>query len=475
MANHGIQFIIQIILARLLLPEHFGMLGIIFVLLAISNSIVDSGFSQALIRDQNTSQDDYSTVFYFNLFLALVMYGVLNVFAHSISVFFGVPQLTLILRILSFVLIINSLAIIQRVMIIKNVDFKTLTKVNIIAAITSGCITISLAILGYGVWSLVINILSMQFIQMLLLFSFNKWVPSLTFKIQSFKKFFRFGYKLLLSGLLDTFYNNIYFVLIGRFYSTIQLGYYTNAVKFTDITSKSISISIQRVTYPVLSNFQEDKEHLNVSFRKLIRTSAFINFPLMIGLAAIANPLFYLIFGEKWMPSIVYFQLLCLAGMLYPIHAINLNILQVKGRSDLFLLIEIIKKAVLTILLILSLLFDFGIFGLIIAAVLNSYISLFINTYFSAKEIAYSAKNQLSDILPILIISIIMGIFVYLVGVILPSNHLIKIFCQIIIGFMVYIAASKIAKIKEFYIAYNMILSLIMRHKLTEVKSNGGK
>lgn len=457
MANHGIQFMIQIILARILLPEHFGIIGMIIVFIAISESIVDSGFTQALIRDQQTSQADYSTIFYFNVFIAVVLYCMLFVTAPIISRFFEEPQLINIIRVLSFVLIINSLGIIQKVILVKNIDFKTITKVSVIAVITSGSVTITLAMLGYGVWSLVVNILIMQLVQTVFFWFFNKWIPSLTFNVHSFRKFFGFGNKLLISGLIDTFYNNLYFLIIGRLYSTTQLGFYTNAIKVRDLASQSIAAALQRVSYPILSSIQDDEGRLRSSFRKIIKMSAFINFPLLVGLAAIATPLFSLLLGEKWMPSVIYFQLLCLAGMLYPLHAINLNILQVKGRSDLFLLIEVIKKSVLTILIILSLVFKLGIIGLICSAVLNSYISLFINTYFSAKEIAYSAKNQLKDLFPAYSISLIMGGSVYLVGDILPVGNFLLLVCQITFGFFIYILLCKLAKIQELDTVYQMI------------------
>lgn len=471
MASRGMQFILQLILARLLLPEHFGLIGMVLIFIAISDTIVDSGFSQALIRNEHANQNDYSTVFYFNLMIAIVLYFVFYISAAMISVFFGEPQLIKIIRVLSLVLIINSFGIIQRVILVKKIDFKTITKVNIIATVIAGIITITMALLGYGVWSLVVNLVTVQFIQTLLLWIFNKWVPSATFKVQSFKKYYRFGYKLLLSGLLDTFYSNIYFLVIGRFYSTIQLGYYTNAVSFSDLASHSISSAVQRVSYPVLSSIQSDGERLRSGFRKIIKLSAFINFPLMIGLATVANPLFNILLGEKWIPSVIYFQLLCFAGMLYPLHAINLNILQVKGRSDLFLLIEIIKKAILTILIVLSLLFKFGIIGLIGAAVINSYISLYVNTYFSASEIAYSAKEQLKDLMPIFLISIFMGIVVALIGSILPSYHFIKLSIQFSVGLVIYIVASKLVRIEELTTVYGMLLGIIMKNKYILNKS----
>ncbi|MGW6663043.1 MOP flippase family protein [Peribacillus sp. NPDC055009] len=464
-ANQGIQFIIQIILARLLLPEHFGLVGMILVFIAISNSIIDSGFSQALIRQKNVSQEDYSTVFYFNLVMGLVLYGILFIIADPISIFFGEPQLITILRVLSLVLIINSFGIIQRVFLVKNVDFRTQTKINMIAGIISGILAVFFAVMGFGVWALVIKTVSMQIIQTLLLWILNKWVPSLVFNRQSFKRYFGFGSKLLVSGLIDTFYNNIYYVIIGRFFSASQLGYYTNAIKLRDIASQSITTSVQRVTYPILSNIQEDEKRLKNGYRKVIKTSSFIIFPIMVGLAAVAEPLIYILFGEKWMDSVIYLQLLCFAGMLYPLHSINLNILQVKGRSDLFLLLEIIKKFILTVLIIISLLLKLGIIGLISAAVLHSYIALFINTYFSAREISYSAKEQVKDLLPIFIVAMVMGIIVYFCGMKMNEGNITKLIIQICIGIGIYILLCRLAKIKELTTIYGLMLPLIKKIK----------
>ncbi|WP_419957287.1 lipopolysaccharide biosynthesis protein [Psychrobacillus psychrotolerans] len=471
LTNHGIQFIIQIVLARILLPEHFGIIGMILVLIAISNSLVDSGFSQALIRDQNTSQEDYSTVFIFNLIISLLIYFILFISAPALSIFFSTPQLIGIIRVLSSVLIINSLAIIQRVKLTKILDFKTLTKINIIAVFTSGSISISMAFFGFGVWSLVANMIAIQFIQTLLLWYFNRWIPSLIFNIHSFQKFFRFGYKLLLSGIIDSIYNNLYFLIIGKYYSATQLGYYTNAVRVRDMASQSIVITVQRVTYPVLSSTQDDHERLKSVFRKMILITSFVNFPLMIGVAVIGTPLYQVLFGESWLPSVLYFQLLCIAGMLYPFHALNLNILQVKGRSDLFLLLEIIKKFVVTALIILSLYFNLGIIGLIGTAIISSFLSIFINTYYSAKLIDYSTKNQVKDLVPIFFISIIMGIVVHLVGYLLPDNYLIKLISQIFIGIALYILISRVLRIQELNTVYDLITPVLKKiKKLSMVK-----
>ncbi|WP_391203020.1 lipopolysaccharide biosynthesis protein [Psychrobacillus sp. L4] len=465
-ANSGIQFIIQIILARLLLPEHFGVIGMVLVLNAISTSLVDCGFSQALIRDQDTSQADYSTIFHFNLIISILIYFVLYVSAPFVSRFFSTPQLIEIIRVLSITLIITSLAIIQRVKLTKMLDFKTLAKVKFIAVFTSGSISILMAFLGFGVWSLVANMIVLQFIQTILLWCFNRWIPSLTFNMKSFKKFFRFGYKLLISGIIDSIYNNLYYLVIGKLYTATQLGYYSNAERLRDMSSLPIVATLQRVTYPVLSRTQDDEERLKSVFKNMIKITSFINFPLMIGIAVIATPLFQVLFGEKWLPSVHYFQLLCIAGMMYPIHSLNLNVLQVKGRSDLFLLLEVIKKVIITLLVALSLLLKLGIIGLIWTGVISSFISLFINTYYSGRLIGYSTKNQLKDLFPMFSISILMGCVVFVSGYILPDDYLIKLICQICIGISVYILASGIFRIRQLMDLYQLIFPFILKLKM---------
>lgn len=468
MGNQGIQFIIQVILARLLLPEHFGLIGMILVFIAISNSIIDSGFTQALIREQNATQTDYSTVFYFNMAISIIIYFCLYISAPTISSFFGEPELIIILRVLSLGVIINAFAIIPRAMYVKEINFKVQMKVNMSASIISGVIAVALALSGFGVWSLVIRTLAMNIVQSLLLSISKKWLPSLIFSLASFKRLFGFGWKLLISGLIDTIYKNIYFLIIGRQYSASQLGYFTNASKLRDMASQTLTSAIQRVTYPVLSSIQDDEERLKNGYKKIIKIAAFIIFPLMVGLAAIGDPLVYIIFGEKWMPMVIYFQLLCFAGMLYPIHAINLNILKVKGRSDLFLYLEIIKKVILSILIFLAIWFKLGIIGLIGSAVLSSYIALFINTYFSGREISYPVKEQLKDLIPIYGVSLIMGVIVFISGEILPDHNFVKLVYQISIGCIFYVISCKLIKIEELKTVYELVIPFIKRIKLTK-------
>ncbi|MGL4570195.1 MAG: lipopolysaccharide biosynthesis protein [Clostridium sp.] len=455
--NQGIQFIIQIFLARLLLPEEFGLIGMITIFIAVSNSLIDSGFTNALIREENTTQEDYSTVFYFNLITSVLLYCILFVFSPSISIFFNQPELSKVLRVLAITLIINSFGIIQRTILVKKINFKAQMNINIFSSIVSGIAAIFLAYKGFGIWSLVYRTIIMQLIQAILLSIVNRWKPSLVFSIKSFKKLFGFGWKLLVSGLIDTTYNNLYYLVIGKFYSASDLGYYTNAQKLRDVAATSISTAVQKVTYPVLSIIQKEEEKLRSVYRKIICSAVYITFPVMIGLAIIARPLILLLFGENWSNSIEYFQILCFAGMLYPLHAINLNILQVKGRSDLFLKLEIIKKVISVTLIFVAIFVNSGIIGLIWVMVINSVIAFFVNSYYSKDIINYSTLDQIKDIVPIFIITGIMALSTHFMSNILPENNLLKILILPLGGAVIYVVSSYLFKIKEF----NTILVLL--------------
>lgn len=463
--NQGIQFLIQIILARMLLPEHFGLIGMILVFIALSNSLVDSGFTQALIRERNASQTDYSTIFYFNLLISVMIYGILYAAAPAISDFFNEPQLVSLLRVLSIGIIINAFAIIPKAMFAKEVNFKAQATINLSASIVSGIVAIGLAMAGYGVWSLVLRQLSMNAIQSLLFTLSKRWIPSLVFSIASFKRLFGFGWKLLVSGLIDTFYTNVYFLIIGRQYSATQLGYYTNASRFSEIVSQNLAATILRVTYPVLSSIQDEHERLKQSYTKITKLAAFLIFPVMVGMAAVGEPLVLLVFGEKWLPMVPYFQLLSIAGMLYPILALDLSILQVKGRSDLYLLLEIINKISLTVLLVLAVWLELGVIGLIGAAILNTYLEFFVNSYFSKREVAYPAKEKVRDLLPIYLLSFAMGAVVWGGGELLDTGVLVKLLLQIAGGIVFYIAACRIAHIAELKTVYGLLLPMLKKIK----------
>lgn len=473
LTNQGIQFIVIMILARLLAPEHFGVIGIVTIFISIANTIVDSGFTQALIREKKVTQDDYSTVFYFNLIASLVIYLLLFVLSPKIATFFNEDELTSIIRVLTSSVIIHSFSIIQRTILVKKIDFKLQTKINFVAAIGSGFIATVLGIMGYGIWSLVVQTISLRLIQTILLWFGNSWKPSFIFSVSSFRRLFKFSSRLLISSLIDTVYGNVFSILIGKYYPAKQLGYYTNAKKLSNLFSIAITSSLQRVTYPVLSSIQDDTVSLINGFRKIITATAYFTFPIMIGLMAVSDSLVVVVFGPKWIESILYFKLLCLAAMLYPFHALNLNILQVKGRSDLFLRLEIIKKLLLTLLIGASLLFSLGIVGLICAGIVSSYLSFFINTYYSSKEISYSTKQQIKDLLPFILISVTMGAFVHLTGKLLPEIHILRLLIQVTIGCVFYVLVSWILKLKEFEMMLQLIFRFRKFNKQITIKSRG--
>lgn len=449
-SKQGIQLAIQILLARLLLPEHFGLIGMITIFIAISTTFVQSGLDQALIRELNPENKEYSTVFYFNLLASIVIYGVVFLLAPLIAQFFNEPELVAVLRVLMIVVIINAFSVIQRVILIRNVDFKTQTKISVIAGIISGIVAVGLAIMGLGVWSLVFQQITMQLFNAILLFISNRWIPTLEFSMTLFRKHFNFGSKLLVSSLIDTIYKNIYFVIIGKLYPSVQLGYYTNASKFRDVSSQSMTQAIQKVTYPILSGIQNDSLRLSANYKQLLKMTSYLFFPVMLGVSAIAPNLIPFMLGDKWIPSVEYFQLLCIAGMLYPIHAINLNILKVKNRSDLFLLLEIIKKFILTILITIAVFSGLGIKGLIYAAITNSFISLFVNTYYSAREIGYSFVSQMKDMAPAFLISWIMFITVYFSDKIINVPIIFTLIIQVSMGIIIYGLLSYLFKLEEF-------------------------
>lgn len=459
-ASSGITFLVGLVLARLLTPEEYGIMAMIAIFIAVSNSIIDSGFSNALIRKTRIERVDYNTVFYFNLTVSILIYVLLYLAAPAISVFFKEPVLVEVVRIIGWVLIINALAIIPRTQFVREVDFKTQTKVSLISSISSGVIGIGMALGGMGVWSLVGQQLSRQFLNTLFLWVYSKWHPVWEFSTESFKELFGFGSKLLLSGLLNTIYKNIYYIVIGRFYTSAQLGQYTRAEQFNMIFSSNLTSVVQRVSYPVLSSIQEEPERLREGYRKVIKITMLITFACMLGLAAVAKPLILILIGEKWLPAVYFLQIICFSGMLYPLHAINLNILQVKGRSDLFLKLEIIKKIIAVGPIVVGIIY--GIEYMLWGGVLTSFIAYFLNSYYSANLINYPTSQQIKDILPTFLISLVVATFMWGVSfwdisvyVLLPI--------QILVGILLALCIYEKLHLDEYLEVKELVLSALKR------------
>ena len=462
LSSSGITFLVGLVLARLLTPSEYGIMAILTIFIAVSNSIVDSGFSNALIRKTDARRVDYNTVFLFNLLVSGLLYVVLFLAAPAISRFFKEPLLVEVMRVIGWVLVINALAIIPRTLFVKEVNFKTQTKVSLIASISSGVIGIGMALAGLGVWSLVGQQLSRQLLNTLFLWGYCKWKPVWEFSIQSFKELFSFGSKLLLSGLLDTVFKEIYSLVIGRCYTSAQLGQYTRANQFNQIFSSNLTSVIQRVSYPVLSSIQDEPERLREAYRKVIKSTMLISFACMLGLASVAKPLIIILIGEKWLLAVGFLQIICFRGMLYPLHAINLNILQVIGRSDLFLKLEIIKKIIAVGPLVLGVLFsiEYMLWG----SVCTSFIAYFLNSYYSANLINYPAKEQIKDILPTFIVSFLTAASMWSLTLLSLSNWLL-LPLQCLLGILLTTLIYERLQLPEYVEVKQLALSLLRRKK----------
>jgi O-antigen/teichoic acid export membrane protein len=456
-SSQGTLFIVGIILARLLSPFDFGLIGTIAVLIAISDSIVNSGFSNALIRKVNCNDDDYTTVFYFNILISVFLYILLYFSAPIIAIYFKQTQLTDIVRVLSLVIIIDAFSLIQRTVLIKQIDFKSQTKVSIISSIASGLISIVLALNGFGVWSLVWQRIFSRLISLILLWSGKRWFPNGTFNVISFKGLFGFGSRLLLSGLIDTVYNNIYLILIGKYFSVETLGFFSKSQEFSNIPSQGIGGIINRVAYPVLSSFQDDKVRLKEYYRRLIRSSMFVTSLVMVCLAASSESVILTLIGIKWINSISYLQLLCFVGILYPLHLLNLSILQVQGRSDLYLKLEVIKKLLGIPLIILGVIF--GVKVMIIGMLISSILSYFLNSYWSGNFIDYGIKDQLKDIIPSLLWSFLIGLLVFFIGEIIYFPPYIELLIQIFIGLVSSILLFELIKLDEYIFMKHLLIA----------------
>jgi teichuronic acid exporter len=459
MAGQVIAFIVGIILARLLSPREFGLIGMITVFIAVSESFINSGFSSALIRKKDCTNTDFSTVFYFNLAAGILFFILLYLSAPAISSFFDEPELTSIIQVMGVILIIDSLTIIQRTILTKRIDFKLQARISVIASIGSGVVAIAMAFYGFGVWALVAQRIVKQGLNSLFLWLWNRWKPLLVFSKESFKELFGFGSKLLISGLIDTIYRNIYYLVIGKYFSAQELGYYTRAEGFKNLPSQNLNSIVSRVTYPVLSAIQDDIPRLRNNYQKLIRSVMFITFILMIGMAAVAEPMIHTLIGAKWEPAIIYLQMLCFVGMMYPLHALNLNMLQVQGRSDLFLKLEIIKKIIAIPTIVIGVFF--GIKMMIVGMMVNTLIAYYLNSYWSGVKIGYSFKQQVKDVLPSFILALTMGIAVYFLGELLPFSYIVKLIIQILFGTIFVFVFCEITKFKDYIFVKELVLEKI--------------
>ena len=457
-ARYGMQFVIGIVLARLLSPDDYGLLGLVGIFTMVCTALVNGGFTTALIRKKDATDDDYNTVFICNLGMSLLLYAVVFLCAPLIADFFSREELVPLVRVSSLGLIIGALGMVQRTRLTKRIDFKTQTKITLVSTVVSGIVGIGMAIAGFGVWALVAQQLTTQALSTILLYIYNRWLPRFRFSTESFHELFGFGWKMMVSALIDSIWKELYQVIVGKFYSPATLGQYTRARHYAKLFSSNLTTVVERVTYPVLSSIQDDKERMVSAYRRIIRTSMFITAVALFSLGAVSEPLIYCMIGPKWHDAATYLPLICITFSLYPLHAINLNMLQVQGRSDLFLGLEVVKKVIVLAPLFVGAFV--GIMPMLWVNMLIGIIAYFLNSYYSGRLLGYSTWMQLRDIAPSYALAIAIALSVWFLKY-LPLSYWIILPLQLVVGTAMFFTLCKLFKMKE----YKEIMGILKQYR----------
>ena len=442
----GIQFIVQIVLARLLTPSDYGLIGLIAVFITIAQVFAQSGLGQALVQRKDADNIDYSTVFYYSIIFSIILYIVLFLFAPLIASFYDTPQLTAVVRVLGFVIVIGAVNSVQNAYVQKTMQFKKFFWATLGGTIVSAFVGIYMAYNGLGIWALVGQQLTNQIIDTIVLWITVKWRPILVFSFKRVKMLFSYGWKLLMTSLINVIYNNIYSLIIGKFYSSENLGYYNRGMQFPSVIETNIDSTVESVLFPVMSKFQDDRERLKLMVKRFIKTSTFLVFPIMAGLAAVAKSITIVLLTEKWLPVVPFIQFSCFSYALAPLFKANLQAINAIGRSDIFLKLEIIKRILSMIILILTL--THGLYAMMIGKCLSSIVNFFLDSWQNKKFLNYSCFDQLKDIFPAFLLSLTMCVVVLLIGM-LNFNTLILLILQIIIGIILYFGLAKIFKVES--------------------------
>jgi O-antigen/teichoic acid export membrane protein len=449
--TQGVQFIVAIVLARLLSPADFGLIALVTVFVTIANVFVQSGLNTALIQKKNADNLDFSTVFYSCLALAIILYMGLFFGAPIIAKFYNNQvELIPVIRVLGLVLPLGALNSIQEAYVARNMMFKKLFYRSIGAIIPAGIIGVVCAYLGFGIWSLVAQQLSNALLICVIMWFTVKWRPSLSFSFERWKGLFSFGWKLLCSALLDTFYRNIRDLVIGKLFTPADLGFYNRGDQFPKIIIANINSSIQSVLLPSLSTVQDDRARLKSLARRSIKTSSFLILPLMTGLAAIAKPLTLVVLGEKWLPAVPFIQICCFSYAFWPIHTTNLSAINAVGRSDVFLKLEIIKKCYGLAVLALAIWLFRSPIGIAMSAAITAPLGSFVNAYPNKKLLNYGFIEQMKDFVPSLLLSLVMGVIVYFGGDIMTDSlgvsPILLLIVSVVVGLLLYLGLAKILR-----------------------------
>nr|WP_319401058.1 lipopolysaccharide biosynthesis protein [uncultured Carboxylicivirga sp.] len=450
----GGQFVISLILARVIDPEDFGIMAIIAVFIQLSQVVIEGGLGMGLIQKKDRTEADFSTAFITNLVVSVIIYAALFLFAPLIANFYSIPSLSAILRIVSLNLIIGAFTLIQITKLSIEVDFKSIAKVNLTSMLVSGTVAIVSAYWGLGIYALVIQSLVRSLVTLVGLIIIKRKFFYFKFSKESFKDLYGFSFKLLIANLYSQIITNVYNLVIGKFYATSDLGFYSRSRLLTDVSSGTISSVVQQVSFPILSLLQDDREKLNASYRKTIRITAFVIFPSMVMISILSESIIRLLFNDKWLMVIPLLQWMAFTRLLYPLSAINLNILNVKGRSDLYLKLELIKFPIIVIPMLVTMFISLK--ALVIGQVVASFISFFVNAYYPGKMYGYGGLKQLIDLKDIIIATVLMALT--LIGIcILLESMLLKLVVGVIVGGVCYLAITKLLRCKE----YNTLIELV--------------
>ena len=460
LANSGITFLVGLVLANKLSPTEFGIIGIITIFINLSVVIIDGGFATALIRKSDASRDDYNTVFHVNVLVSLVLITLLCLTAGSIATFFNQPLLAEVLPVMSVILLFNAGSLIQKTILVKRLDFKSQAFVSLISSVTSGVIGITAAYRGWGVWALAFQQISRQFIMMVGLWVANHWLPALRFSTKSFKELFGFGAKLLAANVINSLYKDMFLAVIGKMYTAYDLGLYNRADQFNMIFSNNFGQIVQKVSLSSLSQVQDKAEMLRNAYRKLARYIGMFSFSAVFGLAAIAKPLIVTLIGEKWLPSVYLLQIMSLYAAIYPLQQLNLNILNVKKRSDRFLKLEIIKKFLFIPVIAVGFFFEMQF--MIWAAVAYYYIEFFINGWYSYSLTGYGTWQEVKDLLPMYVVS--MGVSFAVWSLTLTDLHYLPMMLiQIALAVVLYVIIYAVMGLPEYREIRQLCINRICR------------
>ncbi|WP_099370143.1 lipopolysaccharide biosynthesis protein [Sphingobacterium sp. 1.A.5] len=452
-----IGFVINLVLARVLLPSDFGTIALYGVVMSISAVIVNGGLTSSLIRAQDVDDTDLSTVFWFNFVASLILYAIVFLIAPLVSAFYDIPILTDLIRTYALILIIDSFAAVQASRVMKAMQFKTAFKIQLPSMLAGGATGIYFATHGYGPWSLVYSSLAQNFVYASQYWLYSDWRPSFIFDREKFKYHFNFGVRLTASSLLDTIFNNLYTIIIGKTFSTRELGYYNRADSLKQLPITNIAGALNRVTFPLFSKLAHDDIALKKYYQNIIQIVIFLIAPISVLMVVVAEPLIRFLLTERWLPSVPYFQILSIGGIFYPIHTYNLNILQAKGRSDLYLRIEIIKKFVIVAVIFAC--FPFGMMGLVWGSVFISVITVFINTHYTSKFINYPIFSQFADLLPSIFRALIVGALIYSLDHFFLINYgdFVRLLITVTLFLAIYFGSAYLMKSKEIFILLDLI------------------